>query len=84
MGVVFLSLFCYALPCVLSSFEKNRLVEEERAACFAFIVLRMSCCCRCSVTLPRGAVGLSAVCDCGCLRCVIQVFPDHAHLLFLH
>ena len=27
------------------------------------------------MVLPRGAVGLSAVCDCG--------FPDHTHLLFL-
>ena len=29
----------------------------------------------CGVALPRGAMGLSAVCDCG--------FPDHTHLLFL-
>ena len=33
--------------------------------CFAFIILRMSCYCNCSVTLPHGAVGWSAVCDCG-------------------
>ena len=26
------------------------------------------------MALPRGAMGLSAVCDCG--------FPDHTHLLF--
>ena len=32
---------------------------------FAFIVLRMSCYCKCSVTLPHGAVGWSAVCVCG-------------------
>ena len=38
---------------------------EERAGCFAFIVLRMSCYCKCVVTLPHGAVGWSAVCDCG-------------------
>ena len=31
----------------------------------AFIVLRMSGYCKCSVTLPRGAMGWSAVCDCG-------------------
>ena len=29
----------------------------------------------CCVALPRGAMGLSAVCICG--------FPDHTHLLFL-
>ena len=28
------------------------------------------------VALPRGAMGLSAVCD-------IVVFPDHTHFLFL-
>ena len=47
---------------------------EERVGCFAFIVLRMSCYCICSVTLPHGAVGWSAV--------VIVFFPDHTHLLF--
>ena len=35
----------------------------------------MSCDRQCSVVLPRGAVGG--------LRCVILVFPDHTHLLFL-
>ena len=44
------------------------------AGCFAFIILRMSCYCKCSVTLPHGAVGWSLVCDCG--------IPDHTHLLF--
>ena len=43
----------------------NHLKEEGRAGCFAFIVLRMSCYCECSVALPHGAVKLSAVCDCG-------------------
>ena len=43
----------------------NHLEEEERADCFAFIVLRMSCNCKCSVALTRGVVGWSAVCDCG-------------------
>ena len=48
--------------------------EEERAGCFAFIVLLMSYYCKCSVTLPHGAVGWSALGEC--------VFPDHTHLLF--
>ena len=33
--------------------------------CFAFIVFRMSCYYSCFVALPHGAVGSSAVCDCG-------------------
>ena len=57
VGVLCLSLFWYALLCVLSSLE--------RAGCFAYVVLQMSCCCICSVALPYGAVGWSAVCDCG-------------------
>ena len=55
VGVLCLSLFCYALLCVLSSF----------AVCFASIVLRLSCFCKCSVAFPRDALGWSAVCDCG-------------------
>ena len=42
----------------------NNLEEEERAGCFAFVVLRMSSYCMCSLTLPHGAVGWSAVYDC--------------------
>ena len=38
---------------------------EEKAGCFAFIVLQMSCYCKCSVALPHGVMGWSAVCDCG-------------------
>ena len=43
----------------------NHLEEEEKAGCFAFIVLPMSCYCKCSVILPHCAVGWSVVCDCG-------------------
>ena len=57
MVVLCLSLFCYALLCAL------HLEEEEKAGCFAFIVLQMSCYCKCSVTLPHGAVGVCALCD---------------------
>ena len=39
--------------------------QESRAGCFALIVFLMSCDCKCSVALPHGAVGWSAVCDCG-------------------
>ena len=63
-GVLCLSLFCCALLCVLSSFY-NHFGEEERAGCFAFIVLWMYCYCKCSLTLPHDAVGWFAVCKCG-------------------
>ena len=43
----------------------NHLEEVERADCLAFIVLRVSYCCKCSVTLPHDAVGWSALCDWG-------------------
>ena len=46
----------------------NHLEEEEGAGCFAFNFLRMSCYCKYSVTLPDGAVGRSAVCDCDISR----------------
>ena len=54
------SMFCCALLCVHSC---NHLDGEERASCFAlFVFLVFRDCC---VALPRGATGLSAVCDCG-------------------
>ena len=56
VGVLCLSLLCHALLC-------NRLEEEEKASCFAFIVLQMYCYYKCSVTLPHGAMDRSAVCD---------------------
>ena len=36
---------------------------EERAGCFAWFVFLVSL--DCCVALPRGTVGLAAVCDCG-------------------
>ena len=36
--------------------------EEERSGCFAFIVLRISCYCICSLTLTVSWVGLRCVC----------------------
>ena len=38
--------------------------EEERTGSFAFIVLRISCYCKCSVALPHDVVGWSGVYDC--------------------
>ena len=61
----------------------NRFEEEEKeAGCFAIIVLQMNCYCKCFVTLPHGAVGWSAVCDCGISRtnshtCFYKFEPVH-------
>ena len=57
MGVLCLFLFWYALLCALPSFE------EERTGSFAFIVLWISCYCKCSVALPHDVVGWSGVYD---------------------
>ena len=57
----FCNCFCRALLCVQNEFSDQN--EEERARCVAlFVVLVSRDCC---VTLRRGAMGLSAVCDCG-------------------
>ena len=57
----------------------HHLDKEERAGCFTliFFLISYSCDCWCFLTLPRGAVGWSAVCDCG------TVFPDHTHFFIL-
>ena len=44
---------CFVVHYFVSFLILHQLVEEERAGCFAFIVLRMSCYCKCSVTLPH-------------------------------
>ena len=41
---------------------------KELAGCFALTVYLMYCDSQCSVTLPDGAVGWSAVCDSGTTR----------------
>ena len=64
MGVLRLSLICYALLYVHSNFSII-LKRNEKAGCFAFIALKMSCYCQCSVALPHSDIVWSAVCDCG-------------------
>ena len=68
-------LVCFPLIVGVLCLALSHLEEEERAGCFAFIVLWMSCYCKCSVSLPPGALWVG-------LRSVIVVFPDHTHLLF--
>ena len=61
--------FCVCLWFVMLCFKiyvhSYHLEEEEKAICFAFIVLQMYCYRKCSVALPHGAMGWLAVCDCG-------------------
>ena len=65
-------MFCCAFLCVHSGVAIV-LMGEERAGCFAwfvFLVPRGGW-----VALPRGAVGLSAVCDCGISwSCSLTIF----------
>ena len=58
-GHLCLSLFWYALLCVLS---RVPIILKRK---IVFIVSSMSCHFICSVALPHGAMGLSAVCDSG-------------------
>ena len=53
---------------------RNHLEEEEKAGCFAIIVLKMYCYHKSSVAPPHCVVGSQ--------QCVIVVFPDQTHLLF--
>ena len=64
VGVFYCSMFCCASLYVHSRFAITLLEKRElRAGCFAWFVFLVSryCC----VALSRGAMGLSAVCDCG-------------------
>ena len=53
MGLSVRSLFCFTVLCVLSSFAIISLGKKELDA---------------FLTLPRGAMGWSVVCDCGFSR----------------
>ena len=52
------------MHCFVSILVRNHLELEEKVGCFAIIVLQMYRYCKCSVALPHGAVGCSAVCGC--------------------
>ena len=62
MGVLCLSLFCYALRYVYS---KYIIILTRMRELITLLVFWMSCYCKCFVALPHDAVGRSAVCDCG-------------------
>ena len=55
---------CFAIQYLVSFLVCNHSAREERADRFILIVYLLSCDCKCSVSLPHGVVGWSAVCDC--------------------
>ena len=66
MGFCNCSMFCCALLYVHSSFAIISMEKRELIALFVFLVSRDSC------VAPRGAMGLSAVCDCGTVKPVLS------------
>ena len=62
VGVLCLALFCCVLLCFLSCFAINLKRKRELVA---LPLLSNGCLVECNVNLPHGAVGWSALCDCG-------------------
>ena len=63
VGVLCLSLFCYVLLCVHSSFAI--VLNRKRKLVTLLFCLTMHCYYKCSAALPHSAMGLSVMCDCG-------------------
>ena len=74
MGVVCLSMFWYALPCVHSSFA---VILKKKRKLVALLLLSY----RCIVTIH--VVWLFLTVPWIGLQWVIVVFPNHTHLLFM-
>ena len=72
VGVLCLSLFCYVLLCVHSSFE---LILKRKRKLVVLLLLSY----RCSVTI--NVLWLFLTVPWLCLQCVIVLLPDHTHLL---
>ena len=68
VGILYLYLFCYALLCVHSSFAIMLKRKSKLVALLLLPYRLMYCYYKCSVALPHGAVGWSAVCDCDISR----------------
>ena len=71
-------MFVFVLVCItLCAFLFcNYLDEEERAGCFACLVVWISCYCKCPWLFPT--------LPCVGLQFVIVVLSDHTHFLFQH
>ena len=68
-----LGLFCFAVPCVHSSFAIISLGKRELVA-LLLLCFECPCRCYCHLTPPQGVVGWSVV---------IMVFPGRTHFTFL-
>ena len=75
VGVLCLYLFCYAFLCVHSRFA---IILKRKRKLVALLLLSY----RCIVTL--NVLWLFLTVPWAGLQCVIVVFPDHTHLLFVH
>ena len=73
VGILCLSLFCYALLCVHSSFA---IILKRKRKLVALLFLSYICIATVNVLWLFLTVPLVG------LQCVIVVFPDHTHLLF--
>ena len=73
MGVMCLSLLCYALLCVHSSFA---IILKRKRKLVALLLLSYRCIFTINVLMLFLTVPLVG------LQYVIVVFPDHTHLLF--
>ena len=73
MGVMCLSLLCYALLCVHSSFA---IILKRKRKLVALLLLSYRCVFTINVLMLFLTVPLVV------LQYVIVVFPDHTHLLF--
>ena len=75
MGLLYFSLFCCALLCVLSSFA---IILKRKKELVALLILSYGCCV--TVNVLRFFLMAPGV---GGLSCVIVVFPNHTQLLFV-
>ena len=74
VGVLCLSLFCYALLCVHSSFA---IILKRKRKLVALLLLSYKC------IATNNVLWLFLMVLWVGLQCVIVVLPDHTHLLFI-
>ena len=66
MGDLCWFLFCFGMHYVLSFCSFAIILTRKRELVDLLLLsFWMSCFCKCQVALPHGAMGWSAVCDCG-------------------
>ena len=56
---------CFAIQYLVSILVLHSFRYGRESWSLYFIVFLLSCDCKCSVSIPHGVVGWSAVCDCG-------------------